>query len=194
MNTTTSPVSEEKTTLPRPIPESYWVIPGQFLAGEYPGTAYFPELTRKRLGSFLLAGFNTFIDLTSPGENEPYDTILREEARYHNLAVQYAQLPVDDFGLPSPLEMKTTLDAIDAALLAGRKLYVHCYGGIGRTGTTVGCYLVRHGLDGQQALAQLAAWWQAVPKSRRYPHSPETSQQEQFVREWADHEKRIMGA
>jgi protein-tyrosine phosphatase len=141
-----------------------------------------------------LAGFNTFIDLTSPGENESYETILREEASYHKLPVEYTRFPIGDFGLPAPKEMLVTLDAIDTALAAGRKLYVHCYGGIGRTGTTIGCYLVRHGLSGPQALDQLAAWWKNVPKSSRYPHSPETLQQEQFVREWADHEKRIMRA
>lgn len=34
------------------------------------------------------------------------------------------------------------------ALAAGQTVYVHCYGGIGRTGTVVGCWLVRHGLSG----------------------------------------------
>lgn len=172
----------------RPIPESYWVHPGRFLAGEYPGTAYFPELTRKRLGAFLSAGFDTFIDLTSPGEIEPYEPILREEAGYHALPVQYTRFPIADFGLPTPAKMTSILNAIDAALAAGRKLYLHCYGGIGRTGTVVGCHLVRQGLIGQQALDQLAAWWKNVPKSNRYLHSPETFQQEQFVREWRKHE------
>ena len=46
--------------------------------------------------------------------------------------------------------------------------------GIGRTGTTIGCYLVRHGLENKQALAQLATWWRAVPKSAYNPQSPET--------------------
>lgn len=171
---------------PRPIPESYWVIPGQFLAGEYPGAPYFPEQTRKRLDSFLSAGFNAFFDLTAAGETEPYNMLLREQARYYNLTVSYTRFPIGDFGLPQPAQMTAILDAIDFALAAGRKCYLHCYGGIGRTGTVVGCYLVRNGLTGQQALNQLAVWWQRVPKSSRYPHSPETFQQEQFVREWGD--------
>lgn len=181
----------EEVSPPRPIPESYWVRPGQFLAGEYPATAYFPELTRKRLDSFLSAGFDTFIDLTSPGETEPYEPLLREQAGYYRLPVQYTRFPIGDFGLPTPAQMNAILGAIDASLAVGRKPYLHCYGGIGRTGTVVGCYLVRHGLDGQQALDQLAAWWKHVPKSNRYPHSPETFQQEQFIREWQCHEQRI---
>ena len=40
------------------------------------------------------------------------------------------------------------LDAIDKALEDGKNVYVHCWGGIGRTGTVVGCWLVRHGMTG----------------------------------------------
>jgi len=184
------PVISDGISPPRPIPESYWVYPGRFLAGEYPGTAYFPELTRKRIDSFLSAGFDTFIDLTNPGETEPYEPMLREEASAYNLPVRYSRFPIGDFGLPAPAQMTSILNAIDAALTTNHKLYLHCYGGIGRTGTVVGCYLVRHGLNGQQALDQINAWWKNVPKSSRYPHSPETFQQEQFVREWHAHEKQ----
>jgi hypothetical protein len=166
------------------------VRPGQFLAGEYPGTAYFPELTRKRLDAFLSAGFDTFIDLTTPGEIAPYEALLREQASYYSLPAQYTRFPIGDFGLPAPEQMTTILDTIEAALASGRKTYLHCYGGIGRTGTVIGCYLVQHGLGGQQALDQLAAWWQNVPKSSRYPHSPETFQQEQFIREWHIFQRR----
>ena len=62
----------------RPITESYWVEPGRFLAGEYPGT-FTPESTRKRIDSFLEAGFNTFIDLTKPNETIPYIRTLFEQ-------------------------------------------------------------------------------------------------------------------
>ena len=32
--------------------------------------------------------------------------------------------------------MQEILDAVDRALAAGRNVYLHCWGGIGRTGTT----------------------------------------------------------
>lgn len=176
----------ETTPPARPIPETYWVLPGQFLAGEYPGTSYFPEMTRKRIQTFLDEGFNTFFDLTRPGEIEPYEDVLRESAEEYGLQVQYSRLPIGDFGLPTVPEMLYTLDALDARLAAGRKVYLHCYGGIGRTGTVVGCYLVRHGKSGPEALQQLAQWWKDVPKSSRFPYSPETRQQTQFILNWAE--------
>ena len=51
--------------------------------------------------------------------------------------------------------MNAVLDMLDTALQAGQAVYLHCWAGIGRTGTVVGCYLVRHGLTGEQALARL---------------------------------------
>ena len=171
----------------RPIPEFYWVEPDRFLAGEYPGH-FDPEQARRQLDALIESGLDTFIDLTKQGELYPYEKILKEEAEVYGLDVQYARFSIGDFGLPSAGQMKSILDHIDQNLAAGRKLYLHCWGGIGRTGTIVGCYLVRHGLGGEEALRQLAGWWQEVPKSRIHPHTPETIEQAAFVRSWENRE------
>jgi protein tyrosine/serine phosphatase len=168
---------------PLPIPESYWVLPGRFLAGEYPG-GFGAERVRRRVDAFLKAGINTFIDLTGPDELPSYLPILTEKAEAHKQQVETINLPIRDFGLPTRAEMVIILDTIDAALAKGRNVYLHCWGGIGRTGTTVGCYLVRHGLTGEQALARIAEWWQVDPRRTYYPRSPETDEQVKFVREW----------
>jgi hypothetical protein len=167
----------------RPLPESYWVEAGRLLAGEYPGGGN-EQYTRQRLEALLRAGFDTFIDLTRPDELEPYDRILAEQAAELDLAVTWRRFPIDDFGLPTRPQMGAILDAIDTALEAGHKVYLHCWGGIGRTGTTVGCYLVRRGKSGAEALQQLAEWWRAVPKSVRYLQTPETSTQRDFILKW----------
>ena len=171
----------------RPIAESYWVEPGRFLAGEYPGH-FDPERARPRLDAFIEAGFDTFIDLTRQDEVLPYAKILAEQAQADGVTVQYYRFPIGDFGLPSAAQMMAILDQVDESLSAGRRIYLHCWGGIGRTGTAVGCYLVRRGLDGAQALQQLAKWWQNVPKSHIHPHSPETREQVDFILDWARYE------
>ena len=178
-----------KDTNLRPIPESYWVVPGRLLAGEYPGQVNH-ELTRKRMDAFIEAGFDTFIDLTNPNEIWPYEKILFEEASVYEVEVSHHRFPIEDFGLPSPGQMNSILDMIDENLLAGHKLYLHCWAGIGRTGTTVGCYLVRHGMTGEDALYQLSAWWRDVPKSLYHPHSPETLEQMDFIRRWPEHDHK----
>jgi hypothetical protein len=177
------------TDINRPIPESYWVLPGRLLAGEYPGLSA-EELTRKRIDAFIESGFQTFIDLTRPNELAPYAQILTEQARAYDVEVSYQRFPIGDFGLPTPETMNAILDALDEGLQAGRKIYLHCWGGIGRTGTTVGCYLVRQGMSGVEALSQLATWWKGVPKSRYHLHSPETVEQMNFIRNWAAHDHK----
>ncbi|GAB4501583.1 MAG: protein-tyrosine phosphatase family protein [Anaerolineales bacterium] len=168
----------------RPIPESYWVIENRLLAGEYPSSPYQPEISRLRLQAFLRTGFNTFFDLTAPGEIEVYLPALNEAAAALGREISYRRFAIGDYGLPSREQMRATLNALDEALAAGRKIYLHCQGGIGRTGTTVGCYLAQHGLSGEAALTELARRWQKVPKSAQHPHSPETLEQENFVRNW----------
>ena len=174
---------------PRPIQESYWVEEDRLLAGEYPAH-YDTERTRQRIDALLQAGFDTFIDLTKPEETVAYVRLLLDEAKVYDVKVKHHRFAIGDFGLPTPKLRLQILDTIDAELAAGKKVYLHCWGGIGRTGTTVGCYLVRRGRSGEEALRQLAEWWKRVPKSIIHTASPETREQAEFVLHWAEHEKK----
>ena len=171
------------TNLPRPIPESYWVIPGRLLAGKYPG-GFEREQVRQRMDSLLEAGIDTFLDLTKAGELPPYEPILNQQAGVYEKSVRILRFSITDFGLPSRTGMVATLNALDSALYEGRNIYLHCWAGVGRTGTVVGCYLVRHGMTGQDALAQLAEWWKDDPRRDRFKRSPETEEQVQFILDW----------
>ena len=165
-----------------PIPDAYWVVPGQLLAGEYPG-AKDAAAARRKLRLFLDAEFTFFLDLTEEGEPlAPYAPALLEEAAARHLAVEHCRMPIPDLGTPQPAEVTRILDTIDAAIAAGRRVYVHCWGGIGRTGTIVGCYLVRHGQTGDQALAEIARRRQGTPDDYRV--APETHDQRERVRNW----------
>lgn len=178
------------TELSRPLAQSYWVETGRLLAGEYPG-AFDQEQTRKRLDALLEAGFDTFVDLTMPGEIAPYTNVLFEEARAYDVQATYHRFPIGDFGVPTPVLMNSILHRLEESLEAGKRVYLHCWGGIGRTGTTIGCYLVRQGRTAEEALEQLAAWWRTVPKSQFHPHSPETQEQADFIRAWAVHDHKL---
>jgi protein tyrosine phosphatase len=52
---------------------------------------------------------------------------------------------------------QNVLDFIDAELAAERPVYVHCFGGIGRTGTVVGCWMIRHGLASKGDVTRVLA-------------------------------------
>lgn len=170
----------------KPISESYWVLPGQFLAGQYPALRCDKFGTSQRLTAFLNAGFDTFIDLTCEGERPPYFSILSEEAGHEGREVRHWRFSFPDFQVPSHETMVATLDAIDTALAEGHKVYLHCVGGIGRTGTTVGCHLVRHGMKPMEALHHLRELYQSAVQSLLAPRSPESNEQVKFILDWEE--------
>ncbi len=171
----------------KPIPESYWVISGQFLAGGYPGPRFYNAPTPQRLQALINAGFDTFIDLTNENERPPYSSILMDVAASTGREFRHQRFSFPDFDVPSRASMLSVLDAIDAALAEGRKVYLHCVGGIGRTGITVGCYLVRHGMESTEAVQKLRDLYHASAQSLVVPNSPETGRQLGFILDWDEH-------
>lgn len=169
---------------PRPHVHTYWVHE-HLLAGEYPGASDESE-ARVKLRAYLDAGVDFFVDLTWPGELRPYDDLLRQETAAGGTEAEYLRLAVPDMWVPTPQAMVIILDSIDHAVSAGRTVYVHCWGGVGRTGTVVGCYLVRHGHTGNDALSEIARIWPTMGKSEWHPRSPETAEQARFVRDWRE--------
>ena len=159
--------------------------PGRFLAGEYPGS-FDAETARTRLDAFLRAGLRTFIDLTQSHELMSYESVLAERAALQKVDTAYQRFPIRDHGVPSVGTMMHILDAIDRALDSGRNIYVHCWGGIGRTGVAVGCYLVRRGQTNQQALAQVNRLFKTRPVNLSFPTSPETEEQVRFLLNWRE--------
>ncbi len=165
--------------------ESYWVVQGRFLAGEYPVRIERPDAT-KRLDSLLAEGIDTFFDLTELGELPLYLPLLEERARLMQVRIRHRRFPIVDFNLPERSTMLDILDGIDSALADGHKIYLHCWGGLGRTGMAVGCYLVRHGQTAEAALQQIREFWRSQSARRSPPLSPETPDQVQFVLDWQE--------
>lgn len=167
-----------------PIVDSYWVEENRFLAGEYPGS-HNAEYTRRRMDAFIESGIHTFVDLTQPHELVPYESIFKEEAHIYDIQPAYYRFAIRDHGVPSHETMTTILNTIDDEIQQERGVYVHCWGGVGRTGITVGCYLVRHGLRNEEALARVHTLFRTRPQNY-YLTSPETPEQFDFVRSWQE--------
>ncbi len=164
-----------------PLPESYWVEPGRILAGPYPLIE--PEAVATRLRRLLISGIDCFIDLTEPGELPPYEALL--PGVHSRTPVTYLRKPIRDHGVPATvLQMQEILDEIDAALEEGRRIYLHCRAGVGRTNLVAGCWYVAGGAPGEAALATLNLRWLGSALSEICARVPETDLQREYVRSW----------
>jgi protein-tyrosine phosphatase len=164
-----------------PIPHCYWVIPDKFLVGEHPGQPDAAEM-RRVLGWLLDKKVALVVNLTEEGEYYPYADTFAAEAAARGIAAECISFPVEDMSVPPPELVTQVLDKIDAAHAAGQAVYLHCLAGLGRTGTVVGCYLVRHGRTGDAALAHLDHLREGTNLAAY--RSPQTPEQEQMVRDW----------
>ena len=162
----------------KPIDNCYWVVPGKFLAGEYPRNID-EESSRIKIDKLVSAGVTAFIDLTEEHENlSAYTGLLK--------AASHQRFPIRDVSVPDSRHTTIAiLDAIDQHQKQDRMVYLHCWGGVGRTGVIVGCWLARHGCAGEFALTQLREIWRQCPKSTSRK-SPETEEQERYILQWRE--------
>ena len=122
----------------KPIENCYWVVPDKILAGEYPGHQEEAKAL-ERIQALSDFGVKVFIDLTDEFQQRtPYVGFLND--------VLHQWFPIKDVSVPeSKAYTQSILDAIDGNIDQGRLVYIHCWGGIGRTGLIVGCWLSRNG-------------------------------------------------
>ncbi len=165
-----------------PLANTYWVIKDKFMAGEYP--RHLDETASlAKLQILVESGASVFVDLTHPDEGlKPYHALFEQVT---SKPIQYYSFPIPDAGVPeSPRQTKEILDTLDRALNDGQGVYLHCRGGVGRTGTIIGCWLTRHGREGEQALEKLRAYWANCTKSKQRA-IPETDEQQDYILNWA---------
>ena len=166
----------DPTMVEPPASDAYWVVADWLAAGPHPHAD-----DRPRLNELLEDGFEVFINLTAQHIRGSSDRHLRD----YTGAVEAAggvviDAPIQDMGLPSLGQARTILDAIDSALTSGQKVYVHCWAGVGRTGTIVGCWLVRHGIPNDEVASTIT--------TLRYGllgDSPQSDDQLDFIQQWS---------
>lgn len=157
-------------------PATYLVEPG-FWAGSYPG-AGLSDHTDSHIAWLRSAGIGCIIDLSSPDDQlPPYAELLASRAP----DIRHCPFPMRDGAAPSPALMAAVLACIASLRDADVPVYVHCWGGVGRTGTVVACWYMRRGLSAIDALRLLTDTRQQAGYRRP---SPDYHAQLSFVSGW----------
>ena len=161
----------------RPLHQSYEVsvAGGAVYAGEYPGDKN-EEIAKQKIGQMYHFGIRHFIDLTEEGELSPYSHLLPSDTTY-------IRFPIEDCGVPKSIEsVRHLLLRIEELKKIEGYVYLHCWGGVGRTGTIVACYLSQdvEEPDLDKTLEVLRSRFSKMPKSA-YKETPETKEQINFI-------------
>jgi ADP-ribosyl-[dinitrogen reductase] hydrolase len=159
---------------------AWWVEPASVLAGEYPASEDDPARTRQKVNLLVDAGVRTFVDLTTPSDPlDPYAHEVEAAARARRLDLRHVQAPIPDMGVLDDDGYDGVLAVIHEAQRRGA-VYVHCWGGRGRTGTVVGCFLAAQGLTFEEIEARLVTLRAGSKKA--HVSVPESAAQVEVIR------------
>jgi len=188
-----------------------WLIPGRVMCGPYPGLdgVNFPDedAAAEHLKKLLQDGIDTFVCLqeeilqleqAQPHPYFPtyknYSKTLREKLQANNIA--FLHFPIKDQCCPEKKVFVDHMALLCDAYMKGRKIYIHCAGGHGRTGLYASCLLLclmrMKSIDAEYTMQYV----QYVHDMRRqgdkrcrnmlFVRSPNSNEQREFVKEFAN--------
>jgi len=159
----------------------YEVAPGRLYAGALPASPDIDEIDEIIKFPVKQWGVSRFINLMEPDERDhagkPFNSYEASAARF---GAEMVRFPIRDMSIPTESLMKEILNYIDQQIALKKAVYVHCWGGFGRTGVVVGCWLKRHGESNPVAkIHQLRR--NTINASQG---SPQSSEQFEMISRW----------
>jgi atypical dual specificity phosphatase len=118
-----------------------WLIPGQLAKSFIPEAAEFE--------AWKQAGIQSVVNLLE----DYFDDVVRQE-RKQGFKVLHS--PIPDMCSPAIDQLETIVRWIDREINERKKVLVHCFAGIGRTGIILTAYLMYKGEDEDSALKKVS--------------------------------------
>ncbi len=172
-----------------PLPRTWWIEPGAILGGPFPGNADGTVNTVK-LQKLFGYGIRVFVNLQEPHEKglhgmpfPDYEPELHRLAAAEGQAIQIRRFPIVDTDIPTIEQMRAIQAYLRNQLAMDKKVFVHCWGGNGRTGIVAACWMAAAGLsldDILDTIKQRRAWDSYLALKS----SPENGRQTAFVQTW----------
>jgi protein tyrosine phosphatase len=170
----------------KPFPQSFWIDDPILCAGHYPGDLL-PEVMEQKLAGLVNCSIKRVISLMEADETDssgmpfkPYRDKLIAMSGALGREVEFIRYPIKDRTNPAPELIEKIFETLDESLHAKIPTYLHCWGGHGRTGTVVACYLIKRGNSAEEAINLLVQMRATLPNNR----FPFEGEQEKFVRAW----------
>ena len=175
-------------TIPEPPEKTYWIVPGKLMAGAYPAHPKDKE-HRETIRSLHQCGVTDFINLILEEETGMGGLSFRryiqdyQKSAPSDWAPEMHRFPLVDEAVPAQKTMVKILNKIDELFDQQRVVYVHCWGGKGRTGTVIGCWLIQ---NNQSTPDRVLRHLMELTAAQRdfFWHTPNTPEQEDYVTAW----------
>ena len=170
----------------RPLYQCYYLGDNIF-AGEYPGDKD-PDYARYKIRQMLRFGVRHFFDLTEEGELAPYSHFLPEYATYHRMPIKDCSVPT----LPPGGFAHFICNMLDHARKGDGYVYLHCWGGVGRTGVAAACCIAGRDLTKsfEDVVYELQTRFKEMPKSSKRI-TPENHAQLEYIRQYVEGKIKI---
>ena len=105
--------------------------------------------------SWAQSGFQLIVSFLTPDEADELE-VTGEADSCRSEGLEFVSFPIPDRGVPeSRRETLQLIKSVEAGLLAGKTVGVHCRQGIGRSGLIAACLLVSSGVPAEAAFSGL---------------------------------------